>query len=164
MTEPIKPIEKPWQFQPGNQFWTFRTKHGAKKLFSDPNVLWAECVKYFEWCQDNPLLEQKVFHTNGLITKADVTKMRAMTIKSLCYYLKMTYETWLQYRKNDDLSSVIHEAEQVIYDQKFTGAAADMLNPNIIARDLGLTDKVEHGGGVTVIYPPAINKPEGSGR
>jgi len=29
----------------------------------------------------------------------------------------------------------------VIYRQKFEGASADMLNPNIIARDLGLADK-----------------------
>jgi hypothetical protein len=34
----------------------------------------------------------------------------------------------------------------VILDQKFTGAAADLLNPNIIARDLGLTDKKEVSG------------------
>ncbi|MBC8318455.1 MAG: hypothetical protein H8E41_11160 [Desulfobulbaceae bacterium] len=36
---------------------------------------------------------------------------------------------------------MVHEAEQVIRDQKFTGAAADLLNANIIARVFGLADK-----------------------
>ena len=42
--------------------------------------------------------------------------------------------------------NLIHE--EIIYNQKFTGAAADLLNPNIIARELGLADKQqnEHTG------------------
>ena len=47
-------------------------------------------------------------------------------------------------------------AEAVIYRQKFEGAAADMLNQAIIARELGLVDRKEMtglGGGplITVI-------------
>jgi hypothetical protein len=44
--------------------------------------------------------------------------------------------------------SITLEIEKVIYNQKFTGAAADLLNSNIIARELGLSDKVqnEHTG------------------
>ena len=36
--------------------------------------------------------------------------------------------------------------EQIIRTQKFEGAAAELLNPNIIARDLGLADRSEHSG------------------
>ena len=136
-----KPILKPWLFQPGNQAWKFRTKHGANKIFSDPEVLWKECVKYFQWCEDHPLLEEKVFHAAGEITRTNVTKLRAMTIQGLCFYLRISDETWANYRKDKDLFGVIREAEQVMRDQKFTGAAADLLNPTIIARDLGLVDK-----------------------
>ncbi len=134
----------------GNQFWKFRTKHGAPKIFSDPKVLWGECLKYFQWCEDHPLQEEKVFHNAGVITKTVVAKLRAMTQAGLCYYLKISDDTWRSYRKDADLSGVIREAEHVIYDQKFSGAAADMLNPNIIARDLGLSEKREvtgKGGG-----------------
>lgn len=125
----------------GNQFWKFRTKHGPNKIFSDPNVLWEECLKYFQWCEDNPLQNEKVFHAAGEITRATVSHIRAMTIAGLCFYLKISFETWQNYKKSKDLFDVTREAEQVIYDQKFSGAAADLLNPNIIARDLGLTDK-----------------------
>ena len=44
-----------------------------------------------------------------------------------------------------DFSEVCADAERVIYQQKFQGAAADQLNPAIIARDLGLADKKEVG-------------------
>ncbi|WP_290688531.1 terminase small subunit [Haematobacter sp. UBA3484] len=45
-----------------------------------------------------------------------------------------------------DLSEVITRVEQIIRTQKFEGAAADLLNPNIIARELGLADKTEMSG------------------
>ena len=32
---------------------------------------------------------------------------------------------------------------QIVYNQKFEGAASGFLNPNIIARDLGMVDKQE---------------------
>ena len=38
---------------------------------------------------------------------------------------------------------VITRIRETAYNQKFTGAAADLLNANIIARDLGLSDKKE---------------------
>jgi hypothetical protein len=50
------------------------------------------------------------------------------------------YKTNPEYK---DFSQVITRIEKIIYNQKFTGAASGFLNPNIIARDLGLTDKVE---------------------
>lgn len=125
----------------GNQFWKARSKHGRDKIFSSPEVLWEGCVEYFEWVDDNPLKEQKVFHTDGRITHAEVSKMRAMTIGGLCIFLDIVIQTWENYKKDNDFLEVITRAEQVIKSQKFTGAAADLLNANIIARDLGLSDK-----------------------
>ena len=132
----------------GNQFWKFRTKHGANKIFSDPVVLWEECELYFQWCADNPLMASEVVKFQGTATLTEVPKMRAMTLTGLCFYLKISLDTWGNYKKDKDLLGVIHEAEQTIYDQKFAGAAADLLNANIIARDLGLADKKEHTGNV----------------
>ena len=39
---------------------------------------------------------------------------------------------------------VTKKVEQIIYNQKFAGATAGLMNPNIIARDLGLSDKTDH--------------------
>ena len=130
----------------GNQFWKQRTKHGRDKLFSTPEILMEACNEYFQWCEDNPLLEEKVFHAAGEITRTTVAKLRALTITGLCLYLRISHETWREYSRRKDFSEVIREADNIIYSQKFNGAAADMLNANIIARDLGLADEKELTG------------------
>ena len=77
--------------------------------------------------------------------------MRAMTLQGLCLFIDVTRETWGEWKKSrPDLSDVQREAEEIIYSQKFAGAAADLLNANIIARDLGLSEKVESRSNVTL--------------
>lgn len=125
----------------GNQFWKARTKHGRDKLFASADALWEACCEYFQWVEDNPLWEMKVAQYQGEVVNMPVPKMRAMTIGGLCIFLDVSHETWIQWRKDDDFSEVIKQSEAIIYNQKLTGAAADLLNANIIARDLGLADK-----------------------
>ena len=127
----------------GNQFWKARTKHGRKRLFESADTLWDACCEYFQWVEDNPLYESETVKFQGQATLIEVPKMRAMTIAGLCLFLDINRGTWNEWRNQDDYSEVITRAEEVIYSQKFAGAAADLLNANIIARDLGLTDKRE---------------------
>jgi len=72
--------------------------------------------------------------------------MRAMTLSGLCFYLHCNEAYFRTFKAQlpegeEDFNTVIKEIETVIYNQKFQGAAADLLNANIIARDLGLSDK-----------------------
>jgi hypothetical protein len=136
------------QFQKGNKFWLARSSHGRNPIFSDPEQLRNACYEYFEWVENNPLYEEKIFHAQGMITKDTVTKMRAMTVSGLCLFLDICENTWANYKKQPDFLSITLEVEKVIYNQKFTGASADLLNANIIARELGLADKQqnEHTG------------------
>lgn len=123
-----------------NRFWMKRTKHGRDKLFSDPEKLREACAEYFEWVEENPLFEMRPFHYQGEVTLEPVPKMRAMTISGMCLFLDISTETWYQWRKQDDFSDICAQAETIIYNQKLSGAAADMLNASIIARELGLKD------------------------
>lgn len=136
----------------GNKFWEQRSSHGRKPIFASPDDLWAACCEYFTWVEENPLQEDKVFQYQGAIVRDSISKMRAMTIDGLCLFLDIDEQTWANYRAREDFIGVVAQAERVIRDQKFSGAAADLLNPNIIARDLGLRDKqdVEHSGGVVI--------------
>lgn len=127
----------------GNRFWEARTRHGPAERFTDPEVLWQACVEYFEWVENNPLWENKVAQFQGSPVDMPAAKMRAMTIGGLCLFLDIQEVTWREWRKRDDLSAVVARADRVIYEQKFTGAAADLLNPNIIARELGLKDETK---------------------
>lgn len=130
----------------GNRFWEARATHGRDKIFKKPDNLWAACCEYFEWVEQNPLTEEKVFCNQGQVTRAPVSRMRAMTLSGLCRFLDIGRRTWDEYRKREDFLPVIEQAEEIIRDQKFAGAAADLLNPNIIARDLGLKDGLDHSG------------------
>lgn len=127
----------------GNQFWKMRSSHGRNPIFDNPEQLWEAACEYFDWVDKNPLKEQKVFHANGKITKTTVTKMRAMTIVSLCLFLGITKPTWDDYKAKEDFSSICEDIENIIRTQKFQGASADLLNASIIARELGLVDKQE---------------------
>jgi hypothetical protein len=127
----------------GNRFWELRSSHGRNPIFPDPEALWAACCEYFEWVEENPLLEEKVFSASEGLRRAEIAKMRAMTMDGLCLFLDIGDSTWHDYRNREDFTEVVTRAEKVMRSQKFAGAAADLLNPNIIARDLGLADKSE---------------------
>lgn len=161
----------------GNQFWKNRSRHGRKKLFSTAKILWNAAAEYFEWCEENPLMEAEIVkapHTQVTETPiinpktkketttktkttipyalASVPKMRPFTLTGLCLYLDCNSAYFRQFKaelvgKEDkaskDFSTIITRIEEIIYTQKFEGAAAGFLNPNIIARDLGLSDRKE---------------------
>lgn len=132
------------RFMPGNRFWQARSSHGRNPLFTDPDALWGACCEYFDWNDANPLYEDNLVTFQGHATHEPLAKMRAMTISGLCMFLDVDETTWRGWRADRaDLIPIISRAESVIYRQKFEGASASMLNPNIIARDLGLADKKE---------------------
>lgn len=130
----------------GNEFWRARSSHGRKPIFASPDELLSACTEYFEWVDANPLQEAKAFAYQGEVTVATLPKMRAMTIGGLCLFLDISQQAWGEYRQRQGFGDVTREVEETIRDQKFTGAAADLLNANIIARDLGLAEKQEHTG------------------
>jgi DNA-packaging protein gp3 len=140
----------------GNSFWQARSSHGRKPLFESPDALWEACLEYFEWVEANPLWEDKIISFQGLATHVDVAKMRAMTVAGLCIFLDISVQTWHDYKERKDFLEVTSRVDEIIRTQKFQGAAADLLNPNIIARDLGLSDKSEltgsQGGPLTVTW------------
>jgi hypothetical protein len=127
----------------GNRFWEARSTHGRKPIFANPDDLWNACVQYFEWTEDNPLEVSELVKFQGEAKIATLPKMRAMTIEGLCIFLDIARKTWDNYREREDFLQVVTRVEEVLYNQKFSGAAADLLNPNIIARDLGLSEKKE---------------------
>ncbi len=138
----------------GNQFWKIRSKHGTDKLFGSPKLLLEAAFEYFEWCDENPLMESHIkVISRGMNMGSDAElipapKLRAYTMSGLCLYLKCSQNYFINFRhkhkvKDQDFVMVIGQIQDIIYNQKFCGAAADLLNPNIIARDLGLRDSTD---------------------
>jgi hypothetical protein len=130
----------------GNRFWEARSSHGRKPIFETPEAFSDACHQYFEWVEENPLWEAKPFAYQGEVTIAKFPKMRAMTLGGLWIFLDINHDTWYEYAKREGFTEVTRAVDEIIRNQKFTGAAADLLNANIIARDLGLADKNELTG------------------
>jgi hypothetical protein len=136
--------KKRGQFTQGNEYWKLAKNAGKPKKYK-PTALLKKAYDYAEWCVKYPLYEQKVF-SNG--TRMKVAKMRAMTIQGFSLFANFHIDTFYEYEKQNDYSEIIKQIRNIFFSQKFEGAAADMLNANIIARELGLNDnqKVEHSG------------------
>jgi hypothetical protein len=130
----------------GNRFWEARSSHGRNPKFSSPEQLWDACKEYFEWNEDNPLWEIKSYMYQGAPVQDQIPRMRAMTKEGLYSFLEISRACWDDYKNKEDFSSITMRVEQIIRQQKFEGAAAELLNANIIARDLGLADKSELTG------------------
>ena len=116
---------------------------GRPPAFSSPSEMWDKAVEYFKWCEENPLMEKKLFNFQGEVIDGKVPHLRAMSKAGLCAFLNIGVSTLRDYNQKPEFSAVINAIEQVMYEQKFSGAASGMLKENIIARDLGLADKSE---------------------
>src|SRR5579863_2825097 len=130
----------------GNRFWEVRSSHGRKPIFATSADLWKAACEYFEWVESNPLWEAKGFAYQGCVTIEKFPKMRAMTVSGLCLFLDISFQAWTEYRTREGFGEIVAQIDATIRDQKFAGAAADLLNANIIARDLGLSEKQELAG------------------
>lgn len=136
-----------------NEFWKLRSKHGRDKIFKTPQLMWEAACEYFTWCENNPLIEIDYKTSMKTIRKIKIPKMRPFTLQGLCLYLHVNtvyfnqFESSLKGKKDDlskDFSKVLTRIREIIYDQKFTGAASGFFNPSIISRDLGLKDAKDY--------------------
>jgi hypothetical protein len=133
----------------GNQFWRLRSTHGRDKLFVSADLLWEAASEYFNWVDSHPWYKVEAIKSGD--KAGDLLKIptpRPYTISGLLLYVGASESYWRDFKRarHDGFSSVIEEIENAIYTQKFEGAAVGAFNSNIIARDLGLTEKNEFTG------------------
>ena len=115
--------------------------------FQTPEAFLAAAAGYFNWCVDHPILEDQVFQYKGSIVRTSRKKVRVFTKKGLAAHLNVPasrLESYLQ--RDDEWKRAAEMVEQIIHNQKFENAAANMLNAGFIARDLGMADKQELTG------------------
>jgi hypothetical protein len=150
----------------GNQFWKLRSKHGRDRLFETAEMLWEAACEYFNWCDAHPWFKveqlKKPYLDKGKdgapdkwITVTKVPTARPYTMQGLCLYLDCNLVYFNQFEKSlekkedelsKDFSKIVSRIRETIYMQKFEGAAVGAFNSNLIARELGLTDKTELTG------------------
>lgn len=136
----------------GNTLWMARSTHGRNPIFKTADELLDAVSQYFQWVEQNPLKEQRVAQSDGQPILIDVDRVRALTIGGMCLFIGIGRRTWDDWKSENtegfrlDFLPVIEFAEEAIREQKFSAAAAGLLNANIISRDLGLVDRSERNG------------------
>jgi len=126
----------------GNNFWELRLSHGRKHAIEKPEELWQNFIEYAEWLQENPLIETDFRGKDAF--RVELPKMRPFTKEGFAVACGLAgWETIKNWKERKGFLEIITRIENIIYTQKFEGAASGFLNPNIIARDLGLKEKTE---------------------
>lgn len=118
----------------------------ARTIFLTSNDFLDACAEYFEWCEDTPLLEEELSQYKGGWCRADKEKLRPFSKKGLCIHLGIPESRLAAYKNKDgegDWAEAVEYVEQIIYTQKFEGAAAGLLNASLITRDLGLAENMQ---------------------
>lgn len=135
-------------FEKGNTWWKARVNPGRYKKFDTPEELWAAAEEYFEWVEATPLLEERVFVNQGDVTRVNLPHPRAMLVTTMERFIGVSHGCWVKYTQREEYKEVCERIKSVIFQQKFELGCADMLNPNLVARELGLMEKkiLEHSG------------------
>lgn len=136
-------------FDSSEQFWQRRPDKA--RVFETPDDLRDAAIEAFNWLHRHPKRRALTFHHKGVVTKTFETCERPFTFNALAMRMGVSYQCLDGYRKRPGFEEVMAWIDDVIFVQKFEGAATGLLNSNFIARDLGLADKSEVKSGVTVI-------------
>lgn len=132
----------------GNQYWKLASRHGRKKIFSTPDILWSEAKKYFDWADSNPIIQKD--YRGSKAVAVDLHKRRPYTWKALELFLGIhSFEDYKSNERYKEFTDVIARIDKIIYCQKFDGASVGEFDPRIISRDLGLIDKRESSHEIT---------------
>lgn len=132
-------------------YWEWRKNTGRPKNLESPQILWEHACEYFQMVDELPY-EKEDFIRGG---ESAGVKVR---LESIQPYTWTGFEDYLSeksiivkledYKANKDgryteFVEIITRIRNIMFDQKFRGAAVGAFKENIIARDLGLTDKSE---------------------
>ncbi len=129
-------------------YWKVRPPNLKKwPLFKTSEELWQAAVEYFDWCDENPIPVQKSSFYQGSPSHWYEDAPRPYTLKGLCTFLGINHSRFRHWRRNEEwahLHPAIAIIDQIIYTQKFEGAAVNIFNAMIVTRDLGLKEGLDH--------------------
>ena len=127
------------------------TPDTTRAVLKSQSALLAGIESYFQWCKDNPWIKSVGVDRDGNVIQ--MPRTRPYLVEGLCKHIGISRKTWyaIQDDKNDkcyreDLMNVIEYANNVLYEQKVTGAVVEDYNANIVSRLVALGDVREVTG------------------
>lgn len=122
----------------GNQYYLIAESTG-RPLEYQPDELRVKFNEYSSWLVKNPLIE--IDYKSG--KRVRLPKMRPMTLEGFCIYAGIVIQTFKNYESREDFLAVTTQIRLIVDNQQYEGAAAGFLNPNIVARKLGLKERTD---------------------
>lgn len=130
-------------------YWQSRKKLGRPKKIKSPKYLWELACDYFSHVSNNPIVVSFTVNVGEMVGKSfPSTRIRPFTWHGFEDYL---FERGVIVRLDDyksnkggayaEFSDIITRVGNIIYSQKFEGAAVGLFKENLISRELGLVDK-----------------------
>lgn len=124
---------------------------GRPRIFKTPEDLYKKFLEYKKYAKENKIEIAIPNHKTGSSTI--IEQEPPLTWSGFESYLfeKDICKDAHHYRENTDgryeeFRGIIRAIGEIMYTDKFNGAAVNKYNANIIARDLGLADKKEIKG------------------
>ncbi len=108
---------------PRDEIWNPSNEWEGDRKYNSESEVWDAARSYFNWCVEHEI--------RG--------KPRAFTKRGLCVYMSITNDTWSNYKAI--YPTVTSMVDDIIFEQKFTHAAVDIFNANLISKDLGMMDR-----------------------
>lgn len=140
-------------FATGNSFFLKRSTHEHQYLFESPERLIAGAIEYFEHVDANPEMVVEARVEEGIVINHPVPHKRPYTPEGLANWLHCSPKWFSNFKREQgdkpraqEFIAAIVWIENVIYNQQYTGAIVGTMNASIVARKLGLSDKLDVGG------------------
>ena len=104
-------------------------------------------IEYLEWNQNNPLRTEYLASYQGSINREKVAKFRAPTVRAFRIRNGIDSDVWARWTQLDvERRGACLWVQDLIFTMKFEAAAAELINPMIASRALGLGDRNEISG------------------
>ena len=132
----------------GNSFWELRSKHGRDALFTSAELLWEAAYEYFKATEARKWKKKDWVGKDAYeVTRETETPF---TIAGFCIYVNASRSWYNAFKKrkeeedDKDFIEVLSRIENIMFAQKFEGAAVGAFNHSIISMELGLINKTEN--------------------
>lgn len=116
----------------------------------EPDEFWDKFMQYLDWCDENPIIQQVPHVKTGVI---DVKHKRPYSIEAFCTFANITTQTFYNYAKAEGYEmyfDICTHIKQIIDTQHLEGGFVGTFNAGLVARKLGLAEKVEQQNETTI--------------
>jgi hypothetical protein len=131
----------------GHPLWPSKEKFINPKIFTTPEDLLDTAIQYFQWCDDNPLIKKDF--VRGGENAGDIVDLetdRPYLIEGFCNFAGITTQTFDNYSKSkgyEKFFGVSRAIRDTIFRQNLEGGLVGGFNAMLVARKLGIQDKIQ---------------------